>query len=58
MVSEKQPSVQFAELDVQTNVPEIASIRVNASDVSIEFFPNADCHQIKTAMDVLCHVAE
>lgn len=58
LLSEKPSSVQFAELDVQTNVPEIASIRVNASDVSVEFFPNADCNQIKTVMEVLCYAKE
>lgn len=58
LLSEKQPSVQFAELDVQPSVPETSDIRIQASGISVEFFPDADCNQIKTVMEVLCHAAK
>ena len=58
LLSEKQPSVQFAELDVQPSVPETSGIRIQASGISVEFFPDADCNQIKTVMEVLCHAAK
>ena len=58
LLSEKQPSVQFAELDVQPSVPETSGIRSQASGISVEFFPDADCNQIKTVMEVLCHAAK
>lgn len=45
LLSEKQPSVQFAELDVQPSVPETSGIRIQASGISVEFFPDADCNQ-------------
>lgn len=58
LLSEKQPSVQFAELDVQPSVPETSGIRIQASGISVEFFSDADCNQIKTVMEVLCHAAK
>lgn len=58
LLSEKQPSVQFAELDVQPSVPETSGIRIQALGISVEFFPDADCNQIKTVMEVLCHAAK
>ena len=58
LLSEKQPSVQFAELDVQPSVPETSGIRIQALGISVEFFPGADCNQIKTVMEVLCHAAK
>lgn len=58
LLSEKQPSVQFAELDVQPSVPETSGIRIQAFGISVEFFPDADCNQIKTVMEVLCHAAK
>lgn len=58
LLSEKQPSVQFAELDVQPSVPETSGIHIQALGISVEFFPDADCNQIKTVMEVLCHAAK
>lgn len=52
LLSEKQPSVQFAELAVQPSVPETSAIRIQASGFSVEVFPNADCNQLKTVMEV------
>ena len=50
--------VQFAELDVRPEIPETFGIRIQTSGISVEFFPNSDCSQIKTVMEVLCHAAE
>ena len=49
---------RFAELDVQPSVPETSGIRIQALGISVEFFPDADCNQIKTVMEVLCHAAK
>ena len=58
LLAEKQPLVQFAELDVKPNVSKNPGIRINSSGMSVEFFSNADCSQIKAVMEVLCHATE
>ena len=58
LLSEKHPSIQFAELDVWSEVSETSAIRIQALGISVEVFPNTDCNQIKTVMEVLCHAAE
>lgn len=57
-IAENPAPVQFAELDVQPEIPETSGIRIQTAGISVEFFPNADCNQIKTVMEVLCHAAE
>ena len=58
LLSEKPSSVQFAQLDVRPEIPETSGIRIQTSGISVEFFPNADCNQIITVMEVLCHAKE
>ena len=58
LIAENPTPVQFAELDVQSEIPETSGIRIQTAGISVEVFPNAECNQIKTVMEVLCHVTE